>query len=91
MDLKNAACVAYAALTCPPACHLLAFAGPGLAVRVIGDVTDGGKLDILRDVDEIFINTIREYGLYDEIWQVSGWTKDQGTRCVSTDGLSIHA
>ncbi len=46
------------------------FPGPGLAVRVLGDVTEGNKLDVLREVDEIFINTIREYELYDEIWQV---------------------
>ncbi|KXZ44305.1 hypothetical protein GPECTOR_69g398 [Gonium pectorale] len=45
------------------------FPGPGLAVRVLGDVTEANKLDTLREVDEIFINTIREYGLYDEIWQ----------------------
>jgi GMP synthase (glutamine-hydrolysing) len=45
------------------------FPGPGLAVRVLGDVTTDGKLDTLREVDEIFINTIREYNLYDEIWQ----------------------
>jgi hypothetical protein len=38
-------------------------------VRVLGDVTEGGKLETLREVDEIFINTIREYGLYDQIWQ----------------------
>jgi hypothetical protein len=46
------------------------FPGPGLAVRVLGDVTEGNKLDVLREADEIFINAIREYGLYDEIWQV---------------------
>ncbi|GAX77333.1 hypothetical protein CEUSTIGMA_g4779.t1 [Chlamydomonas eustigma] len=45
------------------------FPGPGLAVRVLGDVTGGDKLDVLREVDEIYINTIREFGLYDEIWQ----------------------
>lgn len=45
------------------------FPGPGLAVRVLGDVTEGDRLDVLRDVDEIFINTIKEYNLYDEIWQ----------------------
>jgi hypothetical protein len=48
------------------------FPGPGLAVRVLGDVTEGNKLDVLREADEIFINAIREYGLYDEIWQVGG-------------------
>lgn len=45
------------------------FPGPGLAVRVIGDVTEDDKLDVLREVDEIFVQTIREFGLYDEIWQ----------------------
>jgi GMP synthase (glutamine-hydrolysing) len=44
------------------------FPGPGLAVRIIGDITKP-KLDILRDADEIFINEIKNAGLYDEIWQ----------------------
>jgi GMP synthase (glutamine-hydrolysing) len=44
------------------------FPGPGLAVRVIGDITRPA-LDILRQVDEIFIESIREAGLYDKIWQ----------------------
>ena len=44
-------------------------AGPGLAVRVLGDVTEGDALDVLRQVDEIYINTIRDFGLYDQIWQ----------------------
>ena len=38
-------------------------------MRVLGDVTEGDALEVLRQVDEIFINTIREFGLYDEIWQ----------------------
>lgn len=45
------------------------FPGPGLAVRVLGDVTQGNALDTLREVDEVFINAIKEKGLYDEIWQ----------------------
>ncbi|XP_074304298.1 uncharacterized protein LOC141639016 [Silene latifolia] len=45
------------------------FPGPGLAVRVIGDVTEGNRLETLRQVDEIFIQSIRDAGLYDEIWQ----------------------
>ncbi|EFN56364.1 hypothetical protein CHLNCDRAFT_144859 [Chlorella variabilis] len=45
------------------------FPGPGLAVRIIGDVTEGDRLDVLREVDEVFINSIREWGLYDKIWQ----------------------
>lgn len=46
------------------------FPGPGLAVRVMGDITEGNKLDCLREADEIFIECIKEYNLYDEIWQV---------------------
>ena len=45
------------------------FPGPGLAVRVLGDVTKDNALDVIREVDEIFINCIKEAGLYDEIWQ----------------------
>lgn len=45
------------------------FPGPGLAVRVLGDVTDEAALDMLREVDEVYINAIKEAGLYDEIWQ----------------------
>ena len=45
------------------------FPGPGLAVRVLGDVTDEAALEDLRLVDEIYINAIREAGLYDKIWQ----------------------
>ncbi|KAL6176319.1 hypothetical protein ACLB2K_052953 [Fragaria x ananassa] len=45
------------------------FPGPGLAVRVLGDVTAGNALEVLRQVDEIFIQSIKDAGLYDEIWQ----------------------
>lgn len=38
-------------------------------MRVLGDVTAGDALDVLREVDEVYIETIKEYGLYDEIWQ----------------------
>ena len=44
-------------------------AGPGLAVRILGDVTEGDKLEVLRQVDEIFVNTIHDFGIYDDIWQ----------------------
>jgi GMP synthase (glutamine-hydrolysing) len=44
------------------------FPGPGLAIRVLGEVNQE-SLRILREVDEIFINSIREAGLYQEIWQ----------------------
>ncbi|MFO7526652.1 MAG: glutamine-hydrolyzing GMP synthase [Ignavibacteriaceae bacterium] len=44
------------------------FPGPGLAVRIIGDVNKE-KLDLLREADDIFISAIKESGLYDQIWQ----------------------
>ncbi len=44
------------------------FPGPGLAVRIIGDVTKA-KLDILREADDIFTNEIRNAGIYNKIWQ----------------------
>jgi GMP synthase (glutamine-hydrolysing) len=44
------------------------FPGPGLAIRVLGEVTRE-RLDMLRDVDEIFIEEIRRAGEYDNIWQ----------------------
>ena len=44
------------------------FPGPGLAIRIIGDVTKPA-LEVLRRADHIYIEEIRAAGLYDEIWQ----------------------
>ena len=44
------------------------FPGPGLAVRILGDITRE-KIRILQEADAIFIDNLREAGLYDEIWQ----------------------
>jgi len=44
------------------------FPGPGLAVRVVGEVT-GEKLRILREADKIFIDEIKKSGLYEKVWQ----------------------
>ena len=44
------------------------FPGPSLAIRVLGEVTFE-KLEILRDADKIFIDSLRADGLYDKIWQ----------------------
>ncbi|MDE7427154.1 MAG: glutamine-hydrolyzing GMP synthase [Muribaculaceae bacterium] len=44
------------------------FPGPGLAVRILGDITPE-KVRILQDADDIFISGLREYGLYDSVWQ----------------------
>jgi len=44
------------------------FPGPGLGIRVIGDVTRK-RLELLRRADAIYLEEIRAAGLYDEIWQ----------------------
>ena len=44
------------------------FPGPGLAIRVLSDVTRD-KLDVLRAADAIYLEEIRSAGLYDSIWQ----------------------
>ena len=44
------------------------FPGPGLAIRVLGDV-NRDALDVLRRADAIYLEEIREAELYDEIWQ----------------------
>lgn len=44
------------------------FPGPGLGIRIIGEVTPE-KVRILQDADKIFIDGLREAGLYDQVWQ----------------------
>jgi GMP synthase (glutamine-hydrolysing) len=44
------------------------FPGPGLAIRVLGPVTEQ-RLDLLRKVDAIYLDEIRAAGLYNQIWQ----------------------
>jgi len=44
------------------------FPGPGLAIRIIGEVTDS-RLKILRSADDEYINILKEENIYDEIWQ----------------------
>jgi len=80
------------------------FPGPGLAIRVIGEVTKE-RLDILRQADDRVLEEIRRAGLYDQIWQAFavllpiqtvGVMGDKRTyenviavRCVtSTDGMT---
>ena len=44
------------------------FPGPGLAIRILGDITTE-KVRILQEVDHIFISSLRSAGLYDDVWQ----------------------
>lgn len=44
------------------------FPGPGLAIRILGDVTPE-KVQILQEVDALFIDGLKRDGLYDKVWQ----------------------
>ncbi|MBR1576231.1 MAG: glutamine-hydrolyzing GMP synthase, partial [Bacteroidales bacterium] len=44
------------------------FPGPGLAVRIMGEITPE-KVRVIRDADDIFVRGLREWGLYDKVWQ----------------------
>ena len=44
------------------------FPGPGLGIRILGEVTKE-KVRILQEVDAVFINGLKEHGLYDKVWQ----------------------
>jgi GMP synthase (glutamine-hydrolysing) len=44
------------------------FPGPGLAIRILGEITPE-RIDILQRADAIYIEEIRNAGLYNEIWQ----------------------
>ena len=80
------------------------FPGPGLAIRVLGDITLE-KVSMLQEVDAIFINGLKRDGLYDKVWQAGaillpvnsvGVMGDERTyeKCValravsSTDGMT---
>jgi GMP synthase (glutamine-hydrolysing) len=44
------------------------FPGPGLAIRILGDITPE-KVAILQEVDDIFINGLKKWDLYNKVWQ----------------------
>lgn len=44
------------------------FPGPGLAVRILGDITRE-KVAVLQEADDIYIQGLRDWGLYDQVWQ----------------------
>lgn len=51
--------------------HLLKrhpFPGPGLGIRILEDITPE-KVHILQEADHVYISLLREWGLYDKVWQ----------------------
>lgn len=80
------------------------FPGPGLGIRILGEVTEE-KVKVLQQADDIFISNLRAAGLYDQVWQAGvmllpvqsvGVMGDERTyeRCcalravISTDGMT---
>ena len=60
------------------------FPGPGLAVRVVGEVT-GEKLRICRDASEIVEEQLREEGTYQNVWQAFAYVGDDDVTGVLGD------
>lgn len=46
------------------------FPGPGLAIRILGEITPE-KVNMLQEVDDIYIEGLKESGLYDQVWQAA--------------------
>lgn len=44
------------------------FPGPGLGIRILGDITPE-KVRLLQEADAIYIRMMKEYGLYNQVWQ----------------------
>ncbi|MDG1433048.1 MAG: glutamine-hydrolyzing GMP synthase [Saprospiraceae bacterium] len=44
------------------------FPGPGLGIRILGDITED-KVKMLQEADDIFIKNLKKYDLYDKVWQ----------------------
>jgi len=44
------------------------FPGPGLGIRILGDITPE-KVRLLQEADDIYIRNLKSFGLYDEVWQ----------------------
>jgi GMP synthase (glutamine-hydrolysing) len=60
------------------------FPGPGLIVRIEGEVT-GEKLKIARQADKIFIEELRNWALYETIWQAGAVVTNSLTACTKGD------
>ena len=46
------------------------FPGPGLAIRILSDITEE-KVKLLQQADAIFVNSLKEYNLYNKVWQAA--------------------
>jgi len=46
------------------------FPGPGLGIRILGEITPE-KVRILQDADEVYIQALRDWDLYDTVWQAA--------------------
>ena len=44
------------------------FPGPGLAIRILGDITEE-KVNLLQQADDVFISALKKENLYDKVWQ----------------------
>jgi GMP synthase (glutamine-hydrolysing) len=64
------------------------FPGPGLAIRIIGEVT-AERVAILRKADTIYLDEIRKAGLYDQIWQAFAILLPIKTVGVMGDGRTV--
>ncbi len=60
------------------------FPGPGLVVRIEGEVT-AEKLAIARKIDGIYIEELRKWELYNDIWQAGGVVTNSMTTCTKGD------
>ena len=65
------------------------FPGPGLAIRIMGEVTQE-KVSILKEVDDIFINALKEYNLYNKVWQAGAILLGDSSVGVMGDGRTYE-
>jgi len=63
------------------------FPGPGLVVRIEGEVT-ADKLRIARQVDDIYIDELRQADLYRSVWQAGAVVTQSSTTCTKGDGAA---
>ena len=65
------------------------FPGPGLGIRILGAVTEDA-VKILQQADHIFISKLREYNLYNKIWQAFAVLLPQRTVGVQGDARTYE-